>query len=284
MNKCPADETNAGQAAYWNGDPGETWVRQAEGLDFMLCELGEALLERAALRQGERVLDIGCGSGAVTIAAQDRLGEAGQALGLDISRPLIAKAQLRASDRSSRASFIQADAATWRDELPGDALVSRFGVMFFDHPEAAFTNLLQLVKPSGRFNFVCWASPKESDLASGLMTAVAPLFRKPDTLPDPTAPGPYAFADRSRVATILCDAGWREITFERWEGRLPVPGATTRECATFVARIGAIARLMREQNVGLDLVIDALIPSLEQRMEHGQVRLRAAAWFVSARR
>jgi hypothetical protein len=156
--------------------------------------------------------------------------------------------------------------------------------MFFDNPVAAFTNLLRLSKPDGRLHFASWCSPKESDLATGLMKAVGSLFTKTDTPPDPNAPGPYAFADQSRVTAILTEAGWSNVRFERWQGRLPLPGATLRESAEFVASMGAIGRLMREQHVAIDRVVDAIIPFLEQRTENKRVVLHSAAWLVSARK
>src|SRR5215831_18603246 len=105
---------NAQQIEYWNGEAGENWVAQAEALDLMLHELGNSLLDHAAARMGQYVFDIGCGSGAVTLAAQDRVGKTGQAIGLDISRPLIYEARRRATERNSRAVFVEADASTWQ--------------------------------------------------------------------------------------------------------------------------------------------------------------------------
>ena len=274
--------TNAAQIEYWNSDAAANWVRHADGLDFMLREVGDRLLARAELRHGDRVVDVGCGSGAITLAAQDRVGDAGRAIGLDISRALILEARRRAADVGSQATFIETDAATWRDETQADAVISRLGVMFFDNPIAAFANMLHSARPGGRLDFVCWCSPKESDMGSGLMKAVSALFEKPNTPADPTAPGPYAFADQDRVRVILTDAGWQDVNVDLWEGFLPLPGHDVSECAAFAANIGAIARLMREQNVALERVVDALVPFLERRMHNGRIALRGLAWFVSA--
>jgi SAM-dependent methyltransferase len=276
------EAANAKEIDYWNGDAGEHWVQQADGLDFVLSNVGEAMLKRSDLRLGERVLDIGCGSGAITFAAQDRVGNTGVVMGLDVSRPLILKAQKRATERTSRATFILGDAANWGDEMKFDALVSRFGIMFFDDPVSAFSNLRHLSKRGGRLNFACWCKPKDCDLGAGLMTAVASLFKTPETSPNPTAPGPYALADRTRIASILTDAGWRDLNIERWEGSLPLPGSSVRESALFAARLGSLGRLMREQSVPVERVADALIPFLEQRIENGRVALRGAAWLVTA--
>jgi ubiquinone/menaquinone biosynthesis C-methylase UbiE len=280
--------SNADQIEYWNGEAGANWVEQADALDLMLHDVGQAVFARAALSSGNRVLDVGCGSGALTLACQDQVGDTGQAIGLDISQPLIRNAQRRATERKSRAIFIEGDAATWRGvvgiDVSADVVVSRFGVMFFDDPTAAFANILQLTKPGGHLHFACWRSPKENDMGSGLMKAAAPLFVMPDTKPEPTAPGPFAFADQAYVSGLLASAGWRDVAFEPRDGRLPLAGTTARENAVFLAQMGPIGRLMREQHVALDRVVDALVPFLEQRHENGKYALNGAIWLASARR
>jgi len=275
---------NKEQIEYWNAEAGENWVTQADALDLMLQNIGAALIARATLKLGDQVIDIGCGSGAVTLAAQDCIGDVGCAIGLDISRPLLRNAERRARERASRAIFIEADAATWRNATPADVVISRFGVMFFDNPAAAFANILQATKPDGRLHFACWRDPKKNDMGGGLMKAVAHLFTPPDVKPDPKAPGPFAFADSEYVGALLAKAGWRDVKFEAWDGRLPLLGATARENAELLARMGPIGRAMREQNIEIDRVVDALIPFLEQRCENGRYSLNAAVWLVSARR
>ena len=275
---------NAQQTEYWNGTAGDHWVAYAEQLDSMLQHVGDALLAQASLQSGERVLDVGCGSGALTLAAQERIGHTGCAIGVDISQPLIANAQRRATLRGSHATFIVGDAARWRDRRQSDAIISRFGVMFFDDPVAAFKNLASSVKHDGRLHFACWRSPKENDMGSGLMKAASHLFTPPATKPDPTAPGPFAFADSDRVKKILAEAGWRDVACDTWNGTLPLPGDTVRDSAIFLTRTGGLSRLLQEQNVAVERVIDAITPFLEQRLTNGRVALQGAAWLVSAGR
>ncbi len=275
---------NTDQIEYWNGEAGATWVTQAEALDSLLREVGDAVIAHSKLKVGDSVLDIGCGSGALTLAAQARVGNTGQATGLDISKPLIQNAERRAGERKSRALFRQADASTWRADEPVDAIVSRFGVMFFDDPTAAFANILQSIKPGGVLTFACWRSPKENDMGGGLMKAVSHLFTPPEVKPDPTAPGPFAFADQTYVSTFLDKAGWRDVNFTPWDGRLPLTGNNAQEVAGFLARMGPIGRVMREQNVAVESVIDALIPFLETRKQNEAFALNGAVWIVTARR
>ncbi len=274
--------SNTEQIEFWNGETGKNWVAQADALDLLLQGVLDAVLARAQLKRDEQVLDIGCGSGVLTFAAQESVGDVGQALGVDISRPLIQSAQRRAQARKSRATFLEADAATWRAELLADAIVSRFGLMFFANPTAAFANIIQATNPGGRLTFACWRSPKENGMGGGMMKAVSHLFTPPDVKPDPLAPGPFAFADQTYVNTLLANAGWRDVQFEKWDGPLPLNGKDVHEIAAFLTGMGPIGRMMREQNIAIERVIDALVPFLETRNAGGQFALNGAAWIVSA--
>jgi hypothetical protein len=102
--------------------------------------------------------------------------------------------------------------------------------------------------------------------------------------PDPRAPGPYAFADQDYVSSILANAGWRDVAFEIWQGRLPLPSKSARENAQFLASMGPIGRAMREQHIAVERVIDALLPFLEKNKENDCYSLNASTWLVSARR
>jgi len=130
---------NTAQIEYWNGGAAETWVAQQERLDRQLDPLGRAVLRALAPRRGEHVLDVGCGSGQTTLQLADAVGSAGRVVGIDVSLPLLAAARRRSRD--AHVSFVHADAQKHAFEQPFDAVYSRFGVMFFDDPVAAFANL-----------------------------------------------------------------------------------------------------------------------------------------------
>src|SRR5215831_8589304 len=275
--------SNAEQVEYWNGEAGNNWVAQAESLDLMLHDLVGALLDRAALRHGQRVFDIGCGSGATTLAAQERVGPNGQAIGLDISKQLLRNAQRRASEKKSPASFIEADASTWTTDTKADAIISRFGVMFFDEPVTTFANMRKLLTQNGTMTLACWRSPKENDIGGGVMSATAHLFTPPATKPDPIAPGPFAFSDQAYFDSILSKARWRDVHFEKWDAHLPLPFDTARENAIALSQMGGPAKMAREQNVPREKVVEALTKFLEQRVDGQRYYLIGAVWIVSAR-
>jgi len=278
---------NAEQIEYWNRDAGPKWVRLQDRLDAQLRPLGDAALDRAALVAGERVLDVGCGCGDTTLRAAARVAPDGHALGIDVSEPMLARARERAAAEGRRlASFVHADAQTHAFE-PGsvDVLVSRFGVMFFREPEAAFANLRGALAPGGRLAFVCWRPVAENPWMFAPMAAAAKHL--PLTPPEPGAPGPFAFQDEGRVRDILEAGGFARVAHEPLSGELSVGGAGDLDDAVdFLLEVGPAARALREAGGGEDLarrVADAVRESLVPFAGPGGVRMPYAAWIVTAR-
>lgn len=274
---------NTEQIDYWNGKAGEKWVRHAERLDRLLAPFIDAVLESVALRSGEQVLDIGCGGGALSLAAAKMVEPTGSVRGVDVSAPLLALARRRAEEGGLAAAFEEADAATYRAERLVDAVISRFGVMFFNDPIAAFANLRANTKPDGRLCFACWQGLSENDWARAPLAAALPLLPEPPAPPTPGAPGPFAFADKDRVAGLLSDAGWQGIEIAPWRGKLTLPGETVAEAAGFMLELGPVARLVAESGADLDAVEATLIEALTPHAApDGTVALPGAAWIVSA--
>lgn len=275
--------SNTDQIAYWNGQAGEKWVRRANHLDALLEPFADAVLDRVALIEGEHVLDIGCGAGALTLKAAYRVGDERGAVGIDVSKPLLSLAKRRASECGAPASFEEADAASYRSKHPVDALLSRFGVMFFGDPVAAFANLRGSVKPEGRMVFACWQALSENDWARAPLEAALPFLSEHPAPPPPGTPGPFAFADKDRVASILRDAGWKGIIIHPWLGRVTLPGNTISEAARLMMELGPVARLVSETGADLSKVEDALARTLAaHRDQNGRITMPAAAWIVSA--
>ncbi|MBC7519674.1 MAG: class I SAM-dependent methyltransferase [Sandarakinorhabdus sp.] len=276
--------SNADQVEYWNSAVGDTWARMQARLDLAFTPVTAALLSLAAPQPGEDALDIGCGTGETTLALAAAVGDDGSAIGLDISEPLLVRARERAEELLSEADFRAADAATFDDEDGLDLIVSRFGVMFFDDPVAAFANLKKRVAPGGRLCFACWQPPAENLWATLPMQVVADLL--PAQPPaDPNAPGPFAFADPERVNAILADAGWHDTAFHAvpfsmviGEGDDPVAAAVH-----FNLRIGPAARAIRDAGPEVEATAKArLAAALAAYLADGVVALPGAVWLVSA--
>lgn len=271
------------QRDYWSGKAGEDWASYAEGIDAMLTPIAEAVLRAGAFQPGERVLDIGCGSGATSLEIARRVGASGAVVGVDISPQLLEVARKRARDASFAIDFREADAGAADIGHNFDVAFSRFGVMFFEAPAAAFTHIRSAMKPSGRLAFVCWRPMVENLFATLPIAAVEPLLKAPLPKPDPDAPGPYAFADPNKVERILTEAGWRNIAFSTWDGELSVAGGgALDEIATFLLRIGPCARAIADQGLDAEEAKRRLMEALAPRYRDGAVMFPAACWIVTA--
>jgi ubiquinone/menaquinone biosynthesis C-methylase UbiE len=280
-------ETNQEQIRFWNEQGGPRWVRLQEHLDAQISQLGVFAMQRAAVQSGEHVLDVGCGCGQAALELAERVGSQGTVLGVDISAPMLARARERQSERGLKnLTFLQADAQTYRFEPARfDLLFSRFGVMFFENPAAAFANLHTAVRPGGRLCFVCWQALDKNEWAR------VPLAAATRHVPLPTpasqdAPGPFAFANPDRVRSLLTTGGFTEVNFEPHDAQLRMGGATTvDEAVDFTLEIGPISRLLADVSTDIrSRVTEDLRTALTPYAKEKEVRLGGAVWVVTARR
>lgn len=275
-------QPNMQQSALWNDASGKAWVDLQPVLDEALAPFERLLLDAGYPGEGGSVLDIGCGAGASTLAMARRVGSAGHCVGLDISEPLVTLARSRArAEGSSNAEFIAADAQTYAFEPDRfDAVVSRFGVMFFDDSVAAFANIRRAVKPGGKLAFVAWRGPAENDFMTAAARAAAP-FLPPATPPDSNAPGQFAFADGAKIAGILEASGWSSIEVERAD--IPCQVAEV-DLMTYVTRLGPVGAALREVDPATAEKIKSALPGAFARfVSGGSARFNAACWLVTAR-
>jgi ubiquinone/menaquinone biosynthesis C-methylase UbiE len=275
-------EPNREQAARWNASAGHAWAELQDVLDRMFAPIEARVVEAGFPGEGGRVLDVGCGAGATTLAMARRLGAAGRCLGVDLSERLVgvAAARARAAGLTS-ASFVAADAQTYPFEPAGfDAAISRFGVMFFDDPVGAFAAVRRAVRPDGKLAFAAWRSPAENPFMTTAIRAAAPLLPGL-AAPDPEAPGQFAFARADRVRQILADAGWTEVDMRP----LDVAAALSPpELAEYVTRMGPVGLALQ----GLDpparmAVVEAVLPAFEPFLQAGAASFTMAVWLVTAR-
>lgn len=275
------------QAAYIEHAAGEDPVAQLEAFRRKPQEMARLASVIAAIpSDARRVLDVGCGGGDTTLEIARRAGPSGSAVGLDISLPLLARALGRVFDTGvANASFTRADAQT--ASLPEgmfDILFSRFGVMFFHDPQAAFTNLRRALKKGARLTFLCWAPLAENPWANVPLAAVSTLVPLPPP-PPPGTPGPFAFADPARVRLFLEGAGFSEVRFEKLERTLAVGGGLgLDETAQFMTRVGPAARLIAS---AAPEVLPAAIAAIREAIGAYQtpegLRMASATWIVTGR-
>ena len=274
---------NAQQVADWNGSVGERWAADQERTDRLIRPFGDAMLAAADLQPGERVLDVGCGCGDTSIAAAALVAGAGSVAGVDVSAPMLSVARQRAAGLPN-VMFAEADASRADLSGPFDVLISRFGVMFFDDPAAAFTHLRKAIRPGGRLAFVCWRAAQENPWAT-LPAQTARKAAGVEAMPaDPTAPGPFAFGDGDRTRRILSAAGLSHIDVQGFEAPMYL-GSSPRSAAEGCVRIGPASRVALEAGPALlpaitDAVEAALAP---HAAADGSVSLPGRTWIVTAR-
>jgi len=271
---------------FWNGPSGKRWVAGAERYDAQLASYLHHIVIRARLRADERVLDIGCGTGALTLAARKRLALNGRVTGIDISKRMV-----KAADHSLAMSgltdvnFTVADAQTEHlGTAEFDVAISRFGVMFFDDPGAAFSNVARAVRPGGRLVFACWQSPEANPWHTLPRVATADLIDLPEV--DPAAPGPFSMSDTERTLKMLSGAGWIGATATPLVGPIYVGGpGTVEEVVAFVMATGVIATgLKGRKKKRVRKVETALTDALAPHHDGVGVSLSAGVWLVDARR
>lgn len=281
-----ADIPNAAQQNYWNTVAGPRWVGFGGAMESRVREVNALLLAHAAPKPGERVLEIGCGTGATTVPLAEAVGREGHVLGVDIAEPMLAGARRRVAESGlANVTLVLADAQAHRFDPAGfDLIVSRFGVMFFADPRAAFANLCGAARPGGRLSFACWAPLAENpqwlvayEVAQRRLGLPAPQ--------DPRAPGPLAFSDPDYVRGFLAAAGFADIDIRR--ERPDMIGASPEAEAAFALTMGPSGRLVDEKKP--DAATRAALQrevaeALAAHVKNGALRLPSAIFLVSARR
>ena len=272
-----AEIANPEQAALWNDSAGRGWAELSDRLDRLLAPFVPLALDAIGPAAGKRILDVGCGAGALTLAAA-QLG--GRCLGVDISGPLIAAARARAERSGVAAEFVEADAQTHGFEPAAfDSVVSRFGVMFFADPVAAFRNLHDAARPGAALACLAWRGPAENEFMTAAERAAAAILPLPRR--DQNGPGQFGFADPERVGAILSEGGWRDASIRPVDVTCAMPES---DLALYARRMGPVAQL-------LPTLDEALRSEVERRVDaafrpfvrDGEASFMAACWMVTAR-
>ena len=268
----------------WQAEAGRAWAAEAARTDRSFSGLTPTLLDRIAGQSGRAVLDIGCGAGELTLALARARPDA-TVVGVDISPELIAVAGERGAAQAN-CRFTVGDAAAWLE--PGftpDLLVSRHGVMFFDAPVAAFAALRGQAAAGARLVFSCFRSEAENPWAWDLARLVAwPDLPEVPNGPD-VPPGPFAFADRARVAGLFAAAGWRDVEFEAvdYDYLVGVGDDPVADALAFLTRIGPAARAMRDRDeAGRARIVARMEAWLTGNCADGRLSFPAGAWIVTA--
>ncbi len=274
------DELAAEQAAFWNGPGGKMWLGAYDRIERGIVDFGRIVLEAAHAQPGERGVDVGCGTGRTTAALARAVGAGGHVLGVDISEQLVGAAK---AQKLANATFEVGDATTYPFEARSfDLVFSRFGVMFFGDPVAAFANIRRAMKPTGRLAFIAWRTPQENPLAGVPMRAAMP-FLPPMERPGPEDPGQYSFGDRARVERILGQAGFAGVAIEPVDMMLN-QGKDIPDVLERVGEFGPLARAFKDVSPEqIAKAKQAIGEALKPYATADGVKLAGACWLVRAR-
>jgi ubiquinone/menaquinone biosynthesis C-methylase UbiE len=284
MDTPTGHDQNADQIAYWNGPAGQRWADRQAAQDILLGPVANILIDRAKPQAGERVIDIGCGSGVTTIAFARKVAPSGHAFGVDISAPMLARARASAP-KELPVDFTLADATVYPfDPASFDLLASRFGVMFFADPALSFANMRKALKPSGRLAFACWREPRENPF---FMAPLQAAYKHVPKLPQqgPEDPGPFAFASEERVRRILDAAGFAGVQMEPCPLLLDAAIGRGLDGAVQAAlEIGPASRALEGQPAELRAAAANSIREALTAFANGDaVLLPASIWIVTAK-
>jgi SAM-dependent methyltransferase len=269
-------------AEYWRTRGGEQWVAQQDRFDRMLEPCGRRLVEAVSPMPGEHILDVGCGNGATTLEVARRIGPSGNAVGIDLSRAMLATARQRAAESGISATFVEGDAQVEHLGGPFDAALSRFGVMFFDDPAAAFANLAGALRPGGRIGFVCWKEMFTNEWITVPAIAIVTHVGMPE-LPEPGAPGPFALADAGRIREILDGAGFTNITIDEASDQI-VLGDDVDDVVAFLVTDEMGRRALEGKDPDrVEAAIAAAVEALTPFASSEGVAMGSAYWVVTAR-
>jgi SAM-dependent methyltransferase len=270
------------QAALWNGAAGMAWVDEQRLIEAVLAPFADRLVAAVRAEGAKQVLDIGCGTGSTTLETAGNLGAGGRATGIDISKVMIEAARARAERERMPAEFIHDDAQTHGFEPARfDMIISRFGVMFFDDPVAAFANLRAAAQDGAALRFFAWRSAADNPFMLTAERAAGPYVPNlPPRLPD--APGQLAFADPERVREILAKSGWQAIDIRPVDVECSFPES---ELVTYFTRFGPLGLALADADEERrKAVVDAVRPAFDPFISDGTVRFVAACWEMAARR
>ncbi|GAA5155642.1 class I SAM-dependent methyltransferase [Nocardioides marinquilinus] len=267
------------------------WVENESLFDTVFAPVTAAILDAAGFEAGQRVLDVGCGSGTLLAAAAAADAEP---VGVDVSPGMVEGARRRVPG----AVVVVADAQTapLLEEAPGrpfERVVSRFGVMFFDDPTAAFANLRAACAPGARLAFACWRGEEENPMFTLGTEALLAQMAEPSAAAAPGAPGPTAFADPDRLSALLAEAGWGEVATAPLDavadyGAVPgfgADGVEARLTASLATSTGRRARAELEPRLGeagWAALLDDVRTDLRRHLDDGVIRFPLACWLVTA--
>jgi len=274
----------------WVGDRGDQWLTQLTGLEAMMEQIDAPLIAALDLNSSQsktepqRIADIGCGGGGTTLKLAIAAGQNSVVDGFDISSALVEFANSNAAKLDSRARFQVANLQAAEPPIEGyDFLLSRFGTMFFDKPDIAFSNIRRWLAPSGRFAYAVWGNPKLNPWMMSLKQIASRFVEVPK--PEHDSPGPFRYADVDLLLNTLNSAGFKQVEVSEWNGQLPIGGGLAPiEAATFALNAFAFGELLLEAGeTTFNQAKKELVKNYKLHTNEGEVFMDAYVYIVYGR-
>lgn len=275
---------NTEQAEFW-ARMAPTWRELEDRLEQVSAHPGELAMDRAGLRPGQRVVDLGCGLGRTTLELAARVGPGGEATGVDISAGMLEAARERAERLGvANVEFVHADVQVHDlGTARFDAAYSRFGVMFFTDPVAAFGNVRDAMAPGGTLSFVCWQTVFDNEWMLIPGAAVAEVTGSLPAMPGPGEPGPFSLSDPARVRAVLEAAGFGSVDVTPHNDHLVISEDQIPEVAAVSVRSGAGREALKDADQDTrQRAVAAIEAALRARVNDGQVRATRGVLLVTA--
>ncbi len=274
---------NMEQAEFWS-QLAPTWLELEDQLEEVGRLPGELAMDRLDLLPGQRVVDLGCGSGRTTLELASRVGPGGGVAGVDISAEMLARGRERAARAGAgNIEFVHADVQVHDlGEARFDAAYSRFGVMFFADPVAAFANVRRALRPGAALSFVCWQSVFDNEWMLIPGAAVASVTGSLPPMPGPGEPGPFSLADPDRVRAVLEAAGFGSIIVTPHADQVVISEDRIPEVALTSVRVGGVREALRDADQQTrERALAAIEEAMRARLQDGQVRASRGVLLVT---
>jgi SAM-dependent methyltransferase len=274
---------NIEQAEFWS-QLAPTWLELEDQLEEVGRLPGELAMDRLDFLPGQKVVDLGCGSGTTTLELAARVGPGGEVAGVDISAEMLARGRERAARAGAgNIEFVHADVQVHDlGEARFDAAYSRFGVMFFADPVAAFANVRRALRPGAALSFVCWQSVFDNEWMLIPGAAVASVTGSLPPMPGPGEPGPFSLADPGRVRAVLEAAGFGSVAVEPHGDQVVISEDRIPEVALTSVRVGGVREALRDADQHTrERALAAIEEAMRARLQDGQVRASRGVLLVT---
>tara|TARA_B100001013_G_scaffold148504_1_gene88099 strand:- start:3179 stop:4033 length:855 start_codon:yes stop_codon:yes gene_type:complete len=278
-------DANKDQKDFWSGKGGDVWVKRQQAMDTMLNPLGEAALKKLELNEDSNVLDIGCGCGNTTLSIAEKIKPSGRVTGLDISKPMLQRAIESAQNRSlENISFQCLDVQTEDFGVNTfNAAFSRFGVMFFEDPVAAFRNINKSLLSRSPLSFICWQSPIQNPWQSLFVQEVKKFIDLPS--PPPRSPGPFAFMESDYVNSILENSNFENVKIVGYEAEVNMfSGRSLSDAVQDYTSINpVVTEMLKDSTVELkERILNSVIEVFSPYFSEKGLIFSSATWIVTA--